>query len=205
MTGYCDFGCLWIKTYESHKRLISEIHVLQQPFGSLAGNFFRSTLDQISSFKFTNKISMCGVNLVPEHLLFDLAKPRLHLGPHFETEPRPLQKYEDRSSTRIRHGQFISGEVFRLLQIFVLEDFQVSRYLAKTFFYDHFVGALGGERVALQELGKHVSVANWPARSCKILISFLWKKGGGNSFEKNEHIKIDFSGLSVFLGTVIEE
>lgn len=103
---------------------------------------------------------MCGVNLVPEHLLFDLAKPRFHLGPHFETEPRPLQKYEDRSSTRIRHGQFISREVFRLLQIFVFEDFQVSRYLAKTFLDDHFVGALGGERVALQKLGKHVSVAN---------------------------------------------
>lgn len=153
-------------------RTRSEIHVLQQPFGSPARSYFRSTLDQISSFKFTNKVSMCGVNLVPEHLLFDLAKPRFHFRPHFETEPRPLQKYEDRSSTRIRHGQFISGEVFRLLQIFVLEDFQVSRYLAKTFLDDYFVGALGGERVALQELGKHVSVANWPARSCKILFNF---------------------------------
>lgn len=53
----------------------------------------------------------------------------------------------------------------------------MSRYLAKTFFDDHFVGALGRERVALQELGKHVSVANRPARSCKILISFFVKKG----------------------------
>lgn len=54
-------------------------------------------------------------------------------------------------------------------------------------------------------MGKYVSVVNWFVRLCKILISFLWKKGGGNFFEKNEYNKIDFFGLFVFLGIVIEE